>query len=581
MESLSVTLILPLSTAMVNGDSWQDEWYARAICSIFRISDHRSYVIVLLILLIIIFIVKNLYLLFEYYCQDTFIARARFDTQKKLMKAYIYKPYSFYLTANTGEIVRIVTSDTVDMFSLLSATLQFYTEIIVSIVLVATIIAISPGIASRIILILMVELLVITRIIKPKLKKLGTIQREEGAVANKWLLQSINGIKSIKVANSETFFENNYSRHADKVVETMRINQTLSNLPRLIIESVTVAGVLSIILVMVLNGSNMTSIFPQLSAFIVATVRLLPSVNRISTSVNGITFSEGGLDNIIRVLNNDDIAENIKKDTVRMAGGLSTGENWQTTDSTGQIIEHNNRKIKTKDGNISEIIRFSEELYFKDITFSYPGAKNKIFDKASFKIKSGDSVGIIGSSGAGKTTAVDIILGLLQPDSGEILADGKNINSEMTSWLSHVAYIPQSIYLLDDTICANVAFGKYENEVDEEAVWTALEEAQMDSFVRELPDQLNTSVGEQGIRLSGGQRQRIGIARALYNNPDIIFLDEATSALDNDTEAAIMEAIDSLKRKKTLVIIAHRLSTTKNCDVIYRVEDGKVNRESK
>ena len=551
MELLSVSLILPLITAVMDTKTWNGKWYAQLLCSIFNISDQRQYVSVLLILLIIVFVLKNVYLIVEYRIQYNFIGKCRYDMQAGLIHSYIRKPYTFYLSANFGEIIRIINSDVTEAFNLLTGVLLFYTEIIVSIVLGITIIVMSPMMAFGIIIILLVELLVIAVIIKPVMQRTGEGQRNESALSNKWLLQSLNGIKSIKVANKEDYFEDNFKEHARKSVRLAAKYQTLYNLPRLLIEAFTVAGVLFIMLILVLNGMDLASLVPQLSAFVIAAIRLLPSVNRISTSINQVPFYEGGLDNIIRVIKDEDVLESSSSE-IEFAG-------WK------------NQTFRN--------FTFNENIAFKDVSFSYPQNDKRILDYTRFKIHAGESVGIIGSSGSGKTTTVDIMLGLLSPSSGSVSVDGDDINDNLPAWLSHLAYIPQSIFLMDDTIRANVAFGIDRSKMSDEKVWESLREAQLEDFVRGLPEGIDTTIGEQGVRLSGGQRQRIGIARALYNDPEILFFDEATSALDNETEKAIMESIENLKGRKTLVIIAHRLTTIENCDVVYKVENGKIIKE--
>lgn len=549
MESLSVSLMLPLITAVMNEETWDTTWYAQMICGLFHIDDQRVYIEILLVALIVIFGFKNIYLLFEYFIQFSFIAKSRIHMQQQLMHSFLHKPYEYYLNSSSGEIVRIISTDTVQTFALLTSVLSFYTEVIVSIVLAITILVMSPQISIGLIIILGIELFVIAAIIKPIMKRVGIRYRTESTASNKWLLQGINGIKSIKVANTENFFEAKYAEHSDMVADAERKNQTLGNMPRLLIEAFTITGVMAMLFIMVAMGAELASIVPQLSAFVVAAVRLLPSVNRISSAMNQVPFYEGGLDNIIRTLEAENLSDSVNDTT---------------------------KKISVKDKKIT----YNRKLEFQNITFGYPNGEKKIFDKASFEILPGQSIGIIGSSGSGKTTAVDIMLGLLSPQLGKIVVDGINIAENMDAWLAHLAYIPQTIFLMDDTIKANVAFGKHTNEISEEQVWNALRDAQMEEFVKSLPDGINTYVGEAGVRLSGGQRQRIGIARALYNNPDILFFDEATSALDNETEAAIMESINNLKGNKTLVIIAHRLTTIENCDVVYRVENGKVVREN-
>lgn len=543
MESLSVSLILPLISAIMSSNNWNSTWYSNIICNIFNVSSQKQYIEVLLILLIIIFIVKNLYLLFEYYVQFAYIANGRYQMQKRLMEIYMYKPYNFFLGASTGEILRIVANDTGQAFNLLKMVLSFYTEIIVGIILAVTVFFVSPSIAILIGVTLGIEFLIISNKIKPIMREMGERQRNEGALANKWFLQAFNGIKSIKVENKEEYFCNNYNEHAKVLFESDKMSQMLSNVPRLFIEACTMTVVFCFILVMIEVGVPMQNIVPQLSAFAVAAIRLLPSVNRISSSINEAPFSEGGLDNLIKTIQTENECEHLK-----------ISENTSAFDP----------------------IIFKNSIELRKIEFSYSTNAKKIIDNANMIIYKGQSVGIIGTSGAGKTTVVDIILGLLRPQVGVVEVDGVNIKNNIVSWRSHLAYIPQHIFLMDDTIRKNIAFGEDDKNIDDNAIWEALQEAQMDEFVKSLPDGINTYVGEQGVRLSGGQRQRIGIARALYHRPDLLIFDEATSALDSETELAIMASINSLKGKKTMIIIAHRLSTIQNCDVVYEVKNGKI-----
>lgn len=552
LESVSISLVLPLITAVMDTEGWNAKWYAKIICNLFSITSQRAYIECVLLMLIIVFILKNLYLLYEYYFQNAFIADSRFNMQSKLMTSYTHKPYSYYLTASSGEILRIITQDTNQIFLLLNNMLLIYTELIVSVILGITVFVMSPFIAVWMMLILLVELLVITLVIKPVMKRMGERGRAENAAANKWIIQTINGIKSVKVSKKERFFESAYKKHARKQVEIDRINGTLDALPRLMIEAFTVAGVLFVILILVLSGIELADILPQLSAFVVAAIRLLPSSNRISSSMNMSAFLEGALDNIIRVVTGN---EEIKAAQIK-------------------------NKPDSEDGAY-ESIPFKQKVELDNVTFSYGENLPNVLDHAVMDIRKGKSIGIVGTSGAGKSTCVDLILGLLAPQDGRVLVDGKDIQTNMEAWLDHLAYIPQQIFLIDDSIRANVAFGVPEDSIKDEDVWEALKEAQLDEFVKGLSGGLDTQIGEQGVRLSGGQRQRLGIARSLFTNAEILFFDEATSALDNETEAAIMESIDGLRGKRTTVIIAHRLTTIMNCDIVYRVENGKISEADK
>ncbi len=546
MESLSISLVLPLISAVMDEAGWNQSWYGKILCSIFHIENHHSYIKLLLIILIVIFIVKNIYLYIEYHIQYTFIAKGRYEMQSKLIMKYMNKPYSFYLYANSGEILRIIKTDTAQTFILLTNVINFFMELVVGVVVAVTVFAINPVIAIIIVIVLLAEVVVIAKVVKPRFRRYGEVVRTASADASKWVIQSINGIKSIKVEQQEEYFATQYKKHLYQEIFIGKKQQVLDNVPKLITESVTVAAVLSLLLVYLMNGSEMSVIVSQLSAFVVAAMRLMPCANRISASINQVPFYEGAADNVIRNLEIE---------------GRYVDEAAET------IAEITN----DKDG-----FKCEDNIVFEDISFAYEKAERKILDHANAEIKIGQSIGVVGSSGAGKTTAIDLLLGLLKPQEGKVLVDGTDIKEDMSGWLANVAYIPQQIFMVDDTIRNNIAFGRSKEDIDEEKVLRAVKEAQLEEFISELPNGLDTRIGEAGVRVSGGQRQRIGIARALYNDPEVMVFDEATSALDNETEAAIMEFIDGLKGKRTLIIIAHRLSTIQNCDIVYRIQDGKI-----
>lgn len=550
MESVGVSLILPLAASLMEAADWRGSGYANLICNLLHIDTYSTYVRVILYLLIAVFVIKNLYLMFEYYFQYSFIAKCRFDMQKKLIQGYLYRRYEFFLNVSSGEIVRVISSDTNQTTNVLINLLIFYTELIVCAALVITIFLISYQIALFLLIVLCVETIIITFVVKPVMSKYGEDQRIETSETNKWILQAINGMKGIKVSKTEPFFEKMYSMHATGVITAEIKSQTISAMPRLIIEACTITAILALLLFSLLQGSNLNDLFSQISAFLVAAVRLLPSVNRISAVLAQTPFLEGGVDSVIKNL------QDITPDASRL---------------TDEKID------MEADERVEEYLRSG--IVFSDVSYSYPNAETNVLNHANIQIQYGESVGIVGVSGAGKTTAMDIMLGLLTPGAGIVAIDGENLKNCADDWLRRIAYIPQQIFLMDDTIRANVAFGLLDTDIDDKLVWQALEEAQMGAYVRRLPKGINTEIGEQGIRLSGGQRQRIGIARALYRNPDVLFLDEATSAVDTETESAIMESIDHLKGKKTLIIIAHRLSTISNCDVVYRIENGIIQKE--
>ena len=364
-----------------------------------------------------------------------------------------------------------------------------------------------------------------------------------------WMNQSLGGIKEIKVLNREKSFIRHYDSYFAKYVRVLRLNRLIGVVPKYIIEMVCMTGLLLAIIFKIFFGQkDLFEFVPQLAVFAVASYRLLPSVGKINEHLSAVLYAMPSVELIY-----NDLRE----------------------------IESLTEAVETDGARTDEVWELREKIEVKNVIYRYPDGEVNVIDKAKFSIQKGTTVAFIGTSGAGKSTMADILLGLLEPQSGKIYADGMNVYKNLSTWQKEIGYIPQSIYLSDDTIRNNVAFGVDEKEVDEQAVIDALQQAQLYDFVDSLPEGLDTYVGDRGVRLSGGQRQRIGIARALYHDPEILILDEATSALDNDTESAVMEAIEKLHGEKTMIIIAHRLTTIQNADVIYEVESGEVKRKEK
>lgn len=547
LEVLGVSLMLPLMSAIMETDIIETNEMVGQICGFLGIQEHKSLVLICIGALIGVFVCKDIFLIFQYYVQARFVCNSRFKVQRRLLHAFIQRPYEYYLNAESGEIIRVMNTDIHQTFHLLTAILTFMTESIISLALIISVFIMEPKMMLMIGASVGVTVIVIYKVVKPILRREGLSFQQNTARTNKWMLQAISGIKEVKVAHKEEFFEKNYNESGEKVVRAEQWNSVLNQTPRLLIEMVCVCSTLTFMALQIWMGQDIQTMIPSFGAFVMAAVKLLPSANRIVGAFNSIAYQEPSLNKTL---------ENIE--AVKSEEYLKT-----------RAFED------TKEGTLTA----NDKICLKDISFCYPESQTKVLDNATMVIPVGKSVGIVGSSGAGKTTAVDIMLGLLKVQEGQILADGKNVMEQYPKWLSMIGYIPQSIFMLDDTIRANIAFGVSPEELNEDQVWHVLEEAQLADFVRGLPDGLDTTIGERGVRLSGGQRQRIGIARALYPDPDLLIFDEATSALDNETEAAIMESINSLHGKKTMVIIAHRLQTIENCDIVYRVQCGKIERE--
>lgn len=548
LETLGVSMIYPLIETVMMPEVFEQNAMIVWICNVLGYTSAEQFVTFMLLALIFIFIFKNLYLLLLYYVQHSFITNSQYRISRDLLKVYLNRPYEFYLNASTGDIMRTVYSDSTGIFNLLLQCMQFITEFMVAIFLGTYLLIIDPVMTIVMGILLVGITLLSSAFLKPRISRIGEESRQQQSKMYKTIMQSINSVKDVKVYAKEDAFLGIYRKYGKRYYNLARDHEVLSSVPRLAIEAFSLSGVLAYMAVMMKLGQDVQTMVPQLSAFAVAAVRLLPSASRINTYLANIAYYRPTLDYVYA---NVELPKNVDE---RAAEAKAVTE-------TDKLKFHDCIKV--------------EQLYYK-----YPNTDKYIFENARMQVPYGKSVGIMGPSGAGKTTVVDIMLGLLRVESGTITCDGVNVLEHYGQWLANIGYISQTINMVDDTIRANIAFGVDVDDIDDARVWQVLEEAQLADFVRNLPNGINTVIGERGVRISGGQRQRVGIARALYHDPEILILDEATSALDNDTEAAIMEAIENFHGRKTMLIIAHRLKTIENCDIIYKVENGKITESS-
>lgn len=546
LESVGIMAVLPVIEVVLTPGSVEGSGAAAALYRMLHMQSITQFTAVVMLGLIVIFILKNLFLFIMQKRLYHFVYTNQFDTAQNLLRSYIKKDYEYFLNADTATIQRSIAGDVNNMYALILALLQVVSEAIVFITLGAVMFVMDPLMTVTIAGLLLITLLAIKNLIKPIMNRTGKENQDYGASMYQWIAQAVTGIKEVKVAGREQYFIDEYMKQGRGFINAMERFCLFSNSPKLLIETVCIAGIVAYMLLLVLLGRDVSDIIPTIGAFGVAAMRLMPSVSRINNYMTQISYCEPFFMNV-----SDNLVEDISEENTDLSYAVEAREKLPVT----------------------------KEITLRDVTYAYPNSDKLIFDHADLSIRVGTSVGIVGGSGAGKTTIVDIILGLLKLKGGVILADGVNVMEHYREWLKNVGYIPQMISLLDADIRSNVAFGVREEDIDEEKLWNALKEAQLDEFVRSLPEGEYTGVGERGIRISGGQRQRIGIARALYNDPEVLILDEATSALDNDTEAALMDSINRLHGKKTLIIIAHRLQTIEKCDEVYRVEDGKISRE--
>lgn len=548
LETLGVGAMMPVVTALITPDilmGYIEKYeFLQKICEALHIDSVGEVAIALLISLMVIYVIKNLFILFMTYKQNDFISQNRNRMISRVLGEFLNRPYEQYLGADIPTVFRITDNDIPHMFSLVLSALQLASEVVVSCLIFIMMLVMDAKMTLFVVVLFGAMTFLIVKVFKPKLNKIGAKNQSIQSRIAKWRLQAIYGLKDVKVLNREEFFVRNYYESGKIGADVATVYAVMNNIPRLLIETVFIVGVLGFIAIYINGGGDMSAMANTLVAFGVAAIRVLPSVNRINTYITQISYTQPSLDFVYQ-----NLQEGMKTDAMLR---------------------------ERKENSQKEKLKLEHQIELNHISFHYPDTDKNIFTDAHMIVPKGKSVGIIGASGAGKSTVVDVLLGLLHAQEGEITCDGVDIFKNYESWLAQIGYIPQSIYLVDESIRDNIAFGIDEEEIDDKRIWEVLKEAQLKEFVEGLPEGLDTTIGDRGVRLSGGQRQRIGIARALYHNPEILVFDEATSALDNDTEAAVMEAVNSFHGKKTMIIIAHRLNTIEKCDIIYKVENEKL-----
>lgn len=541
LQTLGVGLLVQVVNLVIDTNAMQKNKILVWLYNLLGFESYKSFSVTIMVLLILTFVVKNLFLYLQQKLTYAFVYGNQFRTSERMMCNYLRRSYEFYLNADTAIVQRSITSDVNNMYALILALLQLFSDGAVSI-FVITYCFVTNGVMTLLLgSVLVVMMLLIKGVLKPIMYQAGKDNQDYYSGLFKWISQTVLGIKEVKVCTKEQYFVDAYKKCGRGYVHAVQKYSLYNSIPKLLLESACVAAMVGYMIFQVVVGAPTDDMLSVLTTLAAAAFVLLPCVNRISNQITAIAYCEPCFMGV-----SDNLQDEINGQNVDMS--FATDE---------------------------EKLPVTESIELKDITYAYPNTDKLIFDHADLSIPVGKSVGIVGTSGAGKSTVVDILLGLLELREGEVCADGENVKLHYRSWLKNIGYIPQMIFMLDDTIRNNVAFGVPAEQIDEDRVWEVLREAQMDEFVKSLPESLDTGIGERGIRLSGGQRQRIGIARALYHAPEVLVLDEATSALDNDTEKAIMDSINMLHGKKTLIIIAHRLQTIEKCDIVYRVENGK------
>ena len=533
IETLSLGLILPLIGLLTNSD-YQSKY--PKVFDFFGNPSDKTLLVAGSLVLVAIYAVKNIFLYFSASVQRKFINNSSARISQMVFKSYLAQPYEFHLTRNSATLIRNAENANSVITGGLDPFLVLLTDGLVAIGLFVLLMLVEPVGTLCVLVVFGGAAIGFQALTRKRITEWGRLRKTHMKMVLKHLQQGLGGVKEIKVLGRENEFFIEHERHLVKSMEINRKYALIQLLPRLWLEVLAIIGLAILVAVMAGTRDDVSSFLPTLGLFAATAFRILPSIGRIMASFQTIAYSSP----LIRTVDED-----LKISVV--------------ADAT-----QNNELL------------FKKEIKFENVSFSYASAHRPSLQNVSLSILLGEAVGIVGPSGAGKSTLVDIFLGLLSPSEGTVRVDGEDIATGRRSWQNQVGYVPQSIYLVDDSLIRNIALGIPHELIDHNAVLRALRAAQLEEFVSTLPLGLETIVGERGVRLSGGQRQRIGIARALYSNPQVLVLDEATSSLDTETERGVMDAVKALQGEKTVVIVAHRLSTVSYCSKIFSIEDARL-----
>ena len=541
LETLSVGLVIPALAMLTQSDIALNYPALQPALQMLGSHSPQNLVVGGMLVLVGVYLIKALFLAYLAWQQMRFAYGVQAQLSQRLFTVYLRQPYTFHMQRNSAQLIRNVI-DEVGLFAVtgVQSAMQLITESLVLLGLCCLLLVVEPLGALIVVSVIGTAAWGFHRLTRRSISRWAAARQYHEGLRIQHLQQGLGGSKDVKLLGRETEFLEQYRSHN---MQSARVGQsvaTLKQLPRLWMELLAVSGLAILAISMLAQGLALETIMPTLGLFAAAAVRLMPSVNRVLGAVQSLRY------------------------VVPVIDMLHVELNFVSMEAIGTR---------------SPIVPFREVLEIHQITYAYPGAAKPTLKDISLAIQRGESVGFIGTSGVGKSTLVDVMLGLLNPDTGEVRVDSNNIQVNLRNWQDQIGYVPQSIFLTDDTLSRNVAFGLPNDQIDNTAVQRALKAAQLEEFVASLPDGLETLLGERGIRLSGGQRQRIGIARALYHDPAVLVLDEATSSLDTATEHGVMLAVRALHGAKTIIIVAHRLSTVEHCDRLYRLEQGRLVKE--
>ncbi|HHT9158373.1 MAG TPA: ABC transporter ATP-binding protein [Candidatus Brocadiaceae bacterium] len=541
-ETIGIGLIVPYIQLLGDPQRINEIQWLALIYKKTGFENNTSFLILLSVVLIGFYIIKNSYLLLMYFLQFHFCYEKKISLSSNIFRSYLSRPYSFHLQRNTSELLRNVTlsvDNAIDNGLLI--VIGVIAEMLVALCIFILLIVLQPLPVLLGIFLVGLPAIIVYKFIRHKATRWGREMQYHTSKMMQWVNQGLGAIKEIMIAGRQDFFDRAFYKSRQAQINPMRLHAISNKLPLYFIETVVVTGILLITVIVINRQYSMENILSMLALFAVAAFRLIPSISRIIGGLGSLRFGMAAIDEIYK-----------------------------------GIKDFRDQNLALEAPQIKDNFRFEKHFTLDRGCYHYPDSEKMVLKDITFTINRGQSVAIAGSSGAGKTTLIDVILGLLLLTSGKMMVDGKNISGNLHSWQRKIGYVPQEIYLLDDTVRRNIAFGIEDKDIDEMRIKDAISMAQLEEVIAELPEGFDTVIGERGVRLSGGQRQRIGVSRALYNNPEILILDEATSAIDNESEAKITLSIKNLSGQKTIIIIAHRMTLVKECDVVYFLQEGKI-----
>ena len=537
-EILGLGILFPILTVLLDPKKMRI-WLNEIAYFDFSIYSYNEILIFCLISIFVVYLSKTLFLVYLTYKQNIILENVVAHIQKRLYSKYLFQSYKNHLYKNLSQMMKDVQLESIYFKNFFRSMLTLIVELALVSSIILTILYLEPVGAISIGLIFGSLALLYFQVTKGKIKKWGDKRQSLDSYISKILMNSLSGIKEVKLLDKENFFLDRFTKNNSDKVKVASNHQTLTQISRFYLELITIVGMVSLILILISNGVNTSEIVTLLGVFVAAAFRMIPSINRIIAALQNLKYYTSS----VEVINE----------------------------------ELFNIPLNKKDKPIP--FEFTKKTTIENLDFSYK--KKKILEGINLVIQKGETIGIVGESGSGKSTLVDLLNGLLKPTKGTIKVDDRNIEEFITSWQLSIGYVGQEIFLIDDTIRANIAFGIEEEKIDHLKINQVLKASQLSKFISELENGVETRVGDRGIQLSGGQRQRIGIARALYHNPSVLIFDEATASLDDQTEKQVMKSIYNLKQNKTMIIIAHRISTLNQCDKIYEIQHGQIKLKEK